>query len=75
MEVGHLSQTFYLVCADQDLGAFFTAAINAKNIDERLGLDGFSAGALAISGCGRRLGGPSVFEPEFRPYVPRETKI
>jgi putative peptide maturation dehydrogenase len=75
MEVGHLSQTFYLVCADQDLGAFFTAAINAENIDERLGLDGFSVGALAISGCGRRLGGPSVFEPEFRPYVPRETKI
>ncbi len=75
MEVGHLSQTFYLVCADQNLGAFFTAAINAGNIDERLGLDGFSKGALAISGCGRRLGGPSVFEPEFRPYVPRETRI
>lgn len=75
MEVGHLSQTFYLVCADQELGAFFTAAINAKNIDERLGLDGFSEGALAISGCGRRLGGSSVFEPEFRPYVPRETKL
>ena len=75
MEVGHLSQTFYLVCADQDLGAFFTAAINAGNIDERLGLNGFSEGALAISGCGRRLGGPSAFEPEFRPYIPRETKL
>jgi putative peptide maturation dehydrogenase len=75
MEIGHLSQTFYLVCADQGLGAFFTAAINAENIDDRLGLDGFAEGALAISGCGRRVDGPSVFEPEFRPYVPRKTRI
>jgi putative peptide maturation dehydrogenase len=75
MEIGHLSQTFYLVCADQDLGAFFTAAVNAANIDERLGLDGFSEGALAISGCGCGLGRPSLFEPRFLPYVPRETRI
>src|SRR5207244_614448 len=37
MDAAHLSQTFYLLCADLGLGAFVTAAINNADIDERLG--------------------------------------
>ena len=72
MDAAHLSQTFYLVCADLGLGAFVTAAINGANIEERLGLDGFGEGALAVCGCGVPAGGASPLEPEFLPYIPGE---
>lgn len=75
MDVAHLSQTFYLVCADLGLGAFVTAAINGSNIEERLGLDGVGEGALAVCGCGVPAGGPSPLEPEFLPYFPGETVL
>lgn len=75
MDAAHLSQTFYLVCADLGLGAFVTAAINGANIEERLGLDGFGEGALAVCGCGVPAGVPSRLEPEFLPYVPGETML
>jgi putative peptide maturation dehydrogenase len=75
MDAGHLSQTLYLVCAELGLGAFVTAAINGANIEERLGLDPFTEGAVAVCGCGRPTGAPSELEPEFLPYVPRETTI
>jgi putative peptide maturation dehydrogenase len=54
MDAGHLSQTFQLVCTALGLGAFVTAAINGANIEERLGLDPFREGALALCGCGMR---------------------
>jgi putative peptide maturation dehydrogenase len=74
MDAAHLSQTFYLVCADLGLGAFVTAAINGANIEERLGLDGFAEGALLLCGCGQPA---SVDEPgpPFEPYVPGVTKL
>jgi putative peptide maturation dehydrogenase len=75
MDAAHLSQTFYLVCADLGLGAFVTAAINGTNIEERLGLDGFSEGALAVCGCGIPAGHRSKADPEFLPYVPGETAL
>jgi putative peptide maturation dehydrogenase len=75
MDAAHLSQTLYLVCADLGLGAFVTAAVNAHNIEERLGLDGWSEGVLAMAGCGPRAEQRSPFEPEFAPYVPRETSL
>jgi nitroreductase len=75
MDAAHLSQTLYLVAAELGLGAFVTAAINAANIDERLGIDGCSEGALAVSGCGRRAAERSPLEPAFAPYVPRETQL
>jgi putative peptide maturation dehydrogenase len=75
MDAGHLSQTLYLVCAELGLGAFVTAAINGADIEERLGLDPFAEGALAICGCGKPVSTPSELEPEFLPYVPRETTI
>jgi putative peptide maturation dehydrogenase len=75
MDAAHLSQTFYLVCADLGLGAFVTAAINGANIEDRLGLDGFGEGALAVCGCGVPAGVASRLEPEFHPYVPGETVL
>jgi putative peptide maturation dehydrogenase len=70
MDAGHLSQTFYLVCADLGLGAFVTAAINNADIDERLGLDGFEQGSLAISGCGPLVDEDSYLQPRFEPHRP-----
>lgn len=52
MDAAHLSQTFYLVCTELELGAFFTTAINECRIEEELGIDDMEEGALAISGCG-----------------------
>jgi putative peptide maturation dehydrogenase len=75
MDVAHLSQTFYLVCADLGLGAFVTAAINGANIEEQLGLDGFSEGALAVCGCGIPAEHRSPADPEFLPYIPGETVL
>lgn len=75
MDAGHLSQTFYLVCTDLGLGAMVTAAVNNREVEDALGLDPYAEGSLALLACGRRLGGPSPLEPEFRPYIPRETAI
>jgi putative peptide maturation dehydrogenase len=72
LDAGHLSQTLYLVAAELGLGAFVTAAINGANIDERLRLDPFAEGAIAVCGCGRRAAEPSALEPKFVPYLPRE---
>ena len=68
LDAGHLSQTFYLVCAELGLGAFVAGAINDATIDERLGLRVFEEGSLAICGCGRPE--PSGLEPVFEPFVP-----
>jgi putative peptide maturation dehydrogenase len=70
LDAGHLSQTFYLVCADLGLGAFVTAAINNVDIDARLGLDGFAEGSLAICGCGPLLEEDSYLQPRFTPHRP-----
>ena len=67
MDAAHLSQTFYLVAAELGLAAFVTAAINGADAEERLGLDGFSEGALALLGCGRP-GPATVLDPEFLPF-------
>jgi putative peptide maturation dehydrogenase len=70
MDAAHLSQTLYLVAAELGLGAFVTAAINGVDVDERLGLDGYREGALAICGFGPPAAEPSPFDPAFVPYVP-----
>jgi putative peptide maturation dehydrogenase len=74
MDAAHLAQTFYLVCAELGLGAFVTAAVNGANIEERLGLDPFTEGALAMCGCGRPAAHEAL-DPGFLPYVPRETMV
>ena len=70
MDAAHLSQTLYLVAAELGLGAFVTAALNGVDVDERLGLDGYREGALAICGFGPPAAEPSRFDPAFEPYVP-----
>jgi putative peptide maturation dehydrogenase len=75
LDAGHLSQTLYLVCAELGLGAFVTAAVNGADIEDRLGLEPFAEGVLAVCGCGRPAAGRSDLEPAFLPYVPRETEL
>jgi putative peptide maturation dehydrogenase len=62
MDAAHLSQTLYLVSCELDLGAFVTIAINARDIEERLSLDGVSEGVIAMTGCGPRAPGESPLE-------------
>jgi putative peptide maturation dehydrogenase len=73
MDAAHLSQTLYLVATELGLGAFVTAAINNADIEERLGIDGYREGVLAVCGFGTPAAEPSPFDPEFLPFVPRET--
>ena len=75
MDAAHLSQTLYLVATELGLGAFVTAAVNGAVVEERLGLDGYREGVLAISGFGPPAAEPSPFDPEFLPFVPRETRL
>ncbi|HEY1518892.1 MAG TPA: putative peptide maturation dehydrogenase [Solirubrobacteraceae bacterium] len=70
MDAAHLSQTLYLVAAELELGAFVTIAINGRDIEERLGLDGVEAGPIAVCGCGPRLARRSPLEPRFTPDRP-----
>jgi putative peptide maturation dehydrogenase len=74
MDAAHLSQTFYLVCAELGLGAFVTAAINGVDVEDRLGLEGSREGAIAILGCGVP-GRESHVDPQFLEYVPRATNF
>lgn len=69
MDAAHLSQTFYLVCAQLGLGAFVTGAINDADIDRRLGLKPFDEATILACGCGRPV--PSEREPAFVPHEPR----
>lgn len=62
MDAAHLSQTLYLVSAELGLGAFVTLAVNARDIEARLGIDGVGEGVVAMIGCGRRAPGESPLE-------------
>ena len=63
MDAAHLSQTLYLVATELGLGAFVTAAVNNADIEERLGIDGYREGVLAVCGFGRPAAEPSPFDP------------
>lgn len=52
MDVGHLSQTAYLLCAQMGLGVFFSAAIDARAISESLKLQPFVDGPMGVCGIG-----------------------
>jgi putative peptide maturation dehydrogenase len=71
MDAAHLSQAFYLIAAELGLGAFVTAAINSVNIEQKLQLDGYEQGAIAICGCGKPAT-VDVIDPQFKPYIPWE---
>jgi putative peptide maturation dehydrogenase len=65
MDAAHLSQTLYLVSAELGLGAFVTLAVNARDIEARLGIDGVAEGVVAMIGCGRRAPGESPLELSY----------
>jgi putative peptide maturation dehydrogenase len=67
MDAAHLSQTLYLVAAELGLGAFVTIAINSRDIERELGLDGVSEGVVAMTGCGPRIQSESPLELRFTP--------
>ena len=67
MDAAHLSQTLYLVATELGLGAFVTLAINGRDIEQRLGLDGVAEGVIAMTGCGPRITDESPLEPTFSP--------
>jgi SagB-type dehydrogenase family enzyme len=62
MDAAHLSQTLYLVSGELGLGAYLTIAINTRDIEGRLELDGVNEGAIAMTGCGLRARTPSPLE-------------
>lgn len=66
LDVGHLSQTFYLVCTQLGLGPFLTAAIDEGEIARILGLDPLFEAPLAVCGCGRAPESRSSLDPDFR---------
>jgi putative peptide maturation dehydrogenase len=73
LEAGHFSQTLYLVSTELGLGPFVTSVINHADIDNRLGLDPYREGAIAVCGCGRPAESSPVVHD--KPFVPRETKL
>ncbi len=75
MDAAHLSQTFQLLATERGIGAMVTAAVNAADIDEELGIDGYAEGAVALLACGWAADGPSTLQPVFSPFVPRETEL
>lgn len=62
LDAGHLSQTFYLACAELGLGAFFTSALNDGAAETILGLDRFREAPIGLSGCGLLPRRRSTFE-------------
>jgi putative peptide maturation dehydrogenase len=70
MDAAHLSQTLYLVSADLGLGAFVTIAINGRDIERRLSLDGVTEGVLAMAGCGPRAADASPLDLAFSSEPP-----
>jgi len=59
MDLGHLSQTLYLVSSAMDLGCFFTAALREESLEKKLGIDNSQEVILAASGIG-------VLTPEIK---------
>ncbi|XWN53146.1 SagB/ThcOx family dehydrogenase [Anoxybacillus flavithermus] len=55
-DLGHLSQTLYLMSSYFNLGAFFTGAINDEVVDSELNLDTSNEIPLGLSGVGHILG-------------------
>lgn len=73
-DAAHLSQTFYLVCSDLNLGAYYVT-FDGYFIEEALELDGITEGAVGLAGCGVPLSGGMDYSLDFVPYTPGETEI
>lgn len=51
-DVGHLSQTFYLVATRLGLGAFYTAAVDGRETRSKLGLEDMVDAPMGLLGSG-----------------------
>ena len=74
LDAGHLSQTFYLVCADLGLGASFIA-IDGNEIEQTLGIDGIEEGVIGLVTCGVSVSEGSDYGLDFTPYVSRKSAL
>lgn len=74
LDAGHLSQTFYLLCQEMGLGAFFTGAINDSVIEQRLGLTRDREGAIGVTGCGIPDDSKDDLRFDCEPFVIRRPK-
>lgn len=70
LDLGHVSQTLYLTCADLGVGAFFTAACNEVDIEEALEIDGIGEAALGIGGMGIPAADAAAMGLKVSPYTP-----
>lgn len=75
LDLGHLSQTLYLMSTEIGLGAFFTAACNDEKMELELDIDGIREGALAIGGIGIPAPNGDILSFPTKSYVPRQTEI
>lgn len=62
LDAGHLSQNLYLSATELGYGAFITGAINDDCAERLFELDGFSTGAIAACGFGRRASSLDTIE-------------
>lgn len=67
LDVGHLSQTFYLLATEAGLPAFVTAAVNEIDIERALGLDPLKDMVVAVCGCGPASGAHNTVELRYEP--------
>ncbi len=72
MDLGHLSQTFFLTSVWLGLGAFFIGALREESVEQVLGLDWTKEIVLGASGVGisaleARAEGPNVEQVVYRP--------
>lgn len=74
MDAAVLGQTFYLICAEMGLGAFFTTRVDARNAEERLQIDPFQEGVLAMCGCGWPDPAADAPQPAFEPRDIRKAR-
>lgn len=72
LDVGHVSQLLLSCATEQGLGAFVTAAINEKDIEQVLGLDPMQQSPMAICGIGWRSEQmtTSEFDPGHQVWQP-----
>ncbi|MGP6240371.1 nitroreductase family protein [Cuniculiplasma sp. SKW4] len=73
IELGHFSQTFYLMCTFLGLGAFVTAYVSNKDKDRILGIDGIIEGSVMLNGCGHPMKMYPTLDLNMKEYVPGKT--
>ncbi len=73
-DAGHLSQTFYLLATQLELGAFYTGAIHAERLRSSLGLDPMLESPIGICGCGLKVAGGDDLAMDFEDFEPRRLR-